>query len=297
MNDTKDNNNQNNNQNNSLYDNLNIYEEQQNISIEFIYDISYLSYKKKIFSLNINYAFKLIISLFDENICDILMNIYILKKKNKITEKQFILFKFIFDFIEKINKIDFIDQENFFLLITDFYKLNNLCIHIEIFFENYIFKELIDYKKLIDKFYSIFNKLNSYISLFKIFNELENLSQIEQFDLIKEKIIYLANKMSFDLFMFYNAGNIYDILLDCFTNFNDLTQSEEQNKNQINKNDKLYNIFESNKNIFINEYNKNKKKCIDIYSNDIELYIKFKIDKSDLIDKFIKNIAYIDELE
>lgn len=293
MNDTKDNN----NQNNSIYDNLNIYEEQQNISIEFIYDISYLSYKKKIFSLNINNAFKLIISLFDENICDILMNIYILKKKNKITEKQFILFKFIFDFIEKINKIYFIDQENFFLLITDFYKLNNLCICVEIFFENYIFKELIDYKKLIDKFNSIFNKLNSYISLFKIFNELENLSQIEQFDLIKKKIIYLANKLSFDLFMFYNATNIYDILLNCFTNFNDLTQNNEQNKNQIIKNNKLYNIFESNKNIFIDKYDKNKKKCIDIYSNDIELYIKFKIDKSDLIDKFIKNIAYIDELE
>ena len=40
-----------NNQNNSLYNNLNIYEEQDNIDIKFIYDTSYLTYKKKIFNV------------------------------------------------------------------------------------------------------------------------------------------------------------------------------------------------------------------------------------------------------
>jgi len=45
-----------------------------------------------------------------------------------------------------------------------------------------MFKELIDYKILIDKIYLIYHKLNNYTSLFKIFNELENLFQIEQFN-------------------------------------------------------------------------------------------------------------------
>jgi hypothetical protein len=293
-----DNNNlDNNNQDNSLYSDLNIYEQQKNIVIKFIYDMSYLIYKKKMFLSNINNDFNLIIGLFDENICDILINIYILKKKNKISEKQFILFKFIFDYIKKLNNIDYVDQGNFLLILIDFYKLNNLCICIDIFLKEYTFKELIDYKTLINKINSIYLELSKNILVFKIFEEVYELYQLNNNDMIREKIIYFAKKISFDLFMFYNSHDIFDIIISCFTHYDKLNLNINIDSNIIDKNKNLLNIFESNKNYFFNEYNKNFKKYVEIYSNDIELYVKFKINKSIHIDKFIKNIAYIDELK
>lgn len=286
-----------NNQNNSLYDNLNIYEEQDNIDIKFIYDISYLTYKKKIFTSIINENFKLIISLFDENICDILINICILKKKNKITEKEFIMFKVIFDYVEKINNIVYIDSENFFLLLMDFYKLKNLSVIIDIFFENYIFKDLINYKMLTNKIILIYNKLSEKILLLRIYDEL---NKTNNFNIIKNKIIYLAKKISFDLFMFYNSQNIFEIILDNFLYIENFHINGEFKNNSfqiINENKNLLNIFETHKIHFMKEYDKSTKKYFDIYSNDIELYIKFKINNTNIINKFIENITYIKNIQ
>lgn len=299
------------NQDNLSYDNLNIYIKQNEIFVKFIYDASYLTYKKKIFASNINKQLELIISLFDNNICDVLMNIYILKKKNKITDKDFIIFKFIFDFVEKINNINFIDQENFFMIIIDFYKLNNLCLLIDIFFENFIFKELVNYKSLINKINDIFLKLTDLVLLFKIFNEIYKLCEstelVElnsykklnnaQHLIIKEKITYLANKTSYDMFMFYNSEKIFNSIISCFTHYNNFNINPELNNLTLIKNKKLLDIFESYKKIFIHEYEKNAKKCTEIYSNDIELYIKFKIDKSKLLNNIVEVITYIDKIE
>ena len=286
-----------NNQNNSLYNNLNIYEEQDNIDIKFIYDISYLTYKKKIFTSIINENFKLIISLFDENICDILINIYILKKKNKITEKEFIMFKVIFDYAEKINNIIYINSENFFLLLMDFYKLKNLSVIIDIFFENYIFKDLINYKMLTSKINLIYNKLSEKILLLRIYDEL---NKTDNFNIIKNKIIYLAKKISFDLFMFYNSQNIFEIILGNFLYIENFYINGEFKNNSfqiINENKNLLNIFETHKIHFMKEYDKSTKKYFDIYSNDIELYIKFKINNTNIINKFIENITYIENIQ
>lgn len=286
-----------NNQNNSLYDNLNIYEEQDNIDIKFIYDISYLTYKKKIFTSIINENFKLIISLFDENICDVLINICILKKKNKITEKEFIMFKVIFDYAEKINNLVYIDSENFFLLLMDFYKLKNLSVIIDIFFENYIFKDLINYKMLTNKIILIYNKLSEKILLLRIYDEL---NKTDNFNIIKNKIIYLAKKISFDLFMFYNSQNIFEIILDNFLYIENFYINGELKNNSfqiINENKNLLNIFETHKIHFMKEYDKSTKKYFDIYSNDIELYIKFKINNTNIINKFIENITYIENIQ
>lgn len=286
-----------NNQNNSLYNNLNIYEEQDNINIKFIYDTSYLNYKKKIFTSIINENFKLIISLFDENICDILINIYILKKKNKITEKEFIMFKVIFDYAEKINNIVYIDSENFFLLLMDFYKLKNLSVIIDIFFENYIFKDLINYKILTSKIILIYNELSEKILLLRIYDEL---NKTDNFNIIKNKIIHLAKKISFDLFMFYNSQNIFEIILGNFLYIENFYINGEFKNNSfqiINENKNLLNIFETHKIHFMKEYDKSTKKYFDIYSNDIELYIKFKINNTNIINKFIENITYIENIQ
>ena len=295
-----------NNHNNLIYNDYNIYNEQNNIHIEYIYNISYLNYKKNIFTSSINEDYKLILSLFDENICDILTNIFILKKKNKITEKQFVAFKLIFDYAVKISNIVFIDTENFLPLLIDFYKLKNSCVIINIFFEDYIFKDLIDYKMLVDKILLIYKKLSDRILLFKICDEL---NKTNSSIIIKNKIVYLAKKISFDLFMFCSSQNIYDIILSGFLYVENLyinieTKNDEIKNNEIQnnkiqiikENKNLLNVFEMHKIYFIKEYDKNAKKYFNIYINDIELYIKFKINKTDIIDKFISNIKYVESM-
>lgn len=285
---------QNVNQDNCKYNNLNIHEQQNNININFLYYTSYLSYKKKIF-LNINEDFKLISNLFNDNLCEILINIYILKKKNKISDKHFHNLNFIFDFIFKLETINFIDQEIFFTILNDFYIINITCIWINIFFENYIFKELIDYKMLIENITNIYLILNRKILLFKIFDEILN---TDNDDLVRQKIMYLSQKLSFDLFMFYDSKKIYQIITNGFIYIKNLL-SDETNKEFtkiIDRNNVLLNMFEKNKHIFFYEYDKNKKIFTEIYLNDIELYVKFKIDKNPKITNFIKNIKYIDQL-
>lgn len=300
-----------NNHDNLTYDYLNVYDEQNNIDIEYIYDISYLNYKKNIFTSSINEDYKLIIGLFDENICDILTNIYILKKKKKITEKQFIMFKLIFDYAVKISNTVHIDMENFLPLLIDFYKLKNSCVIINIFFEDYMFKDLVDYKMLTNKISLIYKKLSDRILIFKICDEL---NEINNSTIIKNKIIYLAKKISFDLFMFCSSQNIFDIILSGFiyvenlylnikTKNNETKNNKTKNNEIINneiqiikENRNLLNIFETYKTYFIKEYDKNAKKYFDIYFNDVELYIKFKINKTDIIDKFISDIKYVESI-
>lgn len=296
-----------NNKDNSLYDNLNIYEKQNDINIEIIYNTSYIIYKKKIFSLAIKNNFDLITNLFDENICDILINIYILKKKNKISDKQFIIFKIIFEFAEKLNNINFIDQENFILILVDLYKLNNICIFIENFFDKYLFKELIDYKIFIDKINYIFLEIKKDNFLFTIFDEIYENYKLNNYDIsntnIKNLILKLAKKLSFDLFMFYDSEDVFNILISSFNIFDLLnfelnpTDINNLHSELINKNKNILNILKSNKKTFLKEYSINSNKYFDIYSNDIELYIKFKINKNLLVEELIKNIIYIDKLK
>jgi hypothetical protein len=295
-------------QNNSIYDNLNIYEEQNNIYIKFIYDVSYLNYKKKIF-LEINDNYNLIINLFNNDICDILINIYILRKKNKIDNTQFDIIKQIFDYIKKLNEIIFIDSENFFISLIDFYKINILSVWTNAFFQKNIFGELIKYKVLVAQINNLFLNISKKILLFKIFDELVemNYNKGENYnDLIKQKITYLAEKMAFDLFMFYNSGEIFSMIMGCLTYFDDIILRDNDLDNLkflktyhtdiIEKNKILSEIFKKNKTIFTDEYDKSSTKYIEIYSNDVELYVKFKIAKSEIINKFIANISYIDSI-
>ena len=283
-----------NKQSDTTYDSLNLHKNQNSIIIDCIYDISYLNYKKQLFLSKINDDFNLIVDLFDEDICNILINIHILKKKNKISENNFAIFKFIFDYIIKINETCYMDQENFLIILMDFYKLNNLHDWINNFFEDYIFKELIDYKLLINKINDTYSKLKNNVLIFKILDELNELINEDN---MKKKIIYLSHKISFDLFMFYDSMYVYELII---TNLTYIINISNENSQIAIKNKRILNIFKTNKNLFLKEYTKSAKKYKEIYFNDIELYIKFKINKNDkniILDKFIKNLSYINKFE
>lgn len=280
---------------NSVYDKLNIYDIQDTIMINFIYDVSYLNYKKKIFETNIKIIYNLISNFVDTNIFDILINIHILKKKNKLSIEQFSMLNEIYLFVEKINKIVFIDQENIFLILIDFYKINNLCSEINAFFENYIFKELVDYKMLINKIKETYFELKNKSELFEMLEIFSETGSIEYLDEknnnedMKKIISKFVEKISFDLFMFYNSKSVFNILQSSFTKSGDTKYND---KNKIESN-----LLEINKTYFIQEYSKFSKKYIEIYSNDIELYIKFKVKKNELITKLVESLEYIDKIK
>jgi len=288
------------NEDNSLYNNLKIYDEQNNIYINLIYDISYLNYKKKIFS-QMNYDYNLILDIFDENICDILINIYILKKKNKIQNKYFVIIEHLFTYVKKLNEITYLDQENFLIIILDFYKINILSLWIGSFFDKFLFKELIDYKTLINKITNVFDNLSKKILIFYIFEEL---AKIDDEKLIIKKIIYLTQKISLDLFMFYDSTKIFNEIIKCLTYLNEIISDNNDiiiflnnyYPNLIITNNKLLETFKKYKKHFIEEYDKNISNHIDIYSNEIELQVKFKVKKSEIIDNFLKNLIYIDNI-
>lgn len=301
-NDKNNDNNDKKNDNGSLYDNLNMYIQQENIYIKYIYYTNYLTHKKKIFpSISNNY--NLILGLFDDVVCEILINIYILKKKNKISEKHFEIFKYMFDYVNKLNDTNYIDQENFFVILIDFYKINILSVWVGLFFSNHMFRELIDYQLLINKINDLYLILEKN-TIFGLFNDLN--VNVGDENYLKEKIIQLAQKLSFDLFIFYDSERIFNEITGSFVFFNtimsiddnyNLTNMIDENLSLIvKKNNLLYGVFEKNKSLFVKEYNKNKIKCDEIYSNDIELFVKFKINKSPIINKFIKNITYIDNI-
>lgn len=269
----------------------------KNQTINFMCEMCYLNYKKKNYLLNISNDFNLINNFFDEDICDILINIFILKKKNKISKNEFATFEFVFNFIDKINNIVYIDQENFFLILIDFYILNDLASYINFFFENCIFKDLVNYEMLVKKIETVFNKIKNNVLLFKIFDELKKNHLIGDKKTNQNMFINLAQKLSLDFFMFYDGLNIHKLLTNFFNNkiFDKLSHCENVNL-MIKKNKLLLETFEENKTIFIREYNKYSKKYSEIYKNDIELYVKFKIIKNDKISIFLKNISYIDKI-
>jgi hypothetical protein len=201
---------------NNMYNQINLS------NINLIYNIDYLTYKKKLINL-IVIDLELIFNSFNEEINDILINIYILKKKYKISNDNFLIFKIIYDLIFMLNKIIFIDQEEYLLILLYIYKINILTKKINIFFNNFIFKELIDYKLLITTINNLFEKLCKNNIILNIFCSIINLKDEK---LIKNNIIILSKILSIDYFMYYNSRNIYNKIMN---NILDLTNLIKDN--------------------------------------------------------------------
>ena len=263
------------------YDSLEMTKNINLIDINLIYDIDYLYYKKKLIKFIIN-DIELIYNFFNEEIRDILINIYILKKNNKILEDQFKIFQPIYDLLYLLNKLNYIDQDDFLLIIINLFKIKMISERINVFFENFIFKELINYNLLIKSIINLYDEISKKNILYITINKIINTQN-------KEIIIYelknLAKNLCIDFFMYYNSQNFFNKIINNIL----ITDEIINNKEYLN----LINIFKVYKDLFINEYELHRIKYLEVYSIDeFELKIKFKLKKKN-IDNLVENLNII----
>lgn len=294
----------NNYDNNQIINKHFIFKEEINyLNIDLIFCIDYLSHKKKLIKFITN-DIELITNLFDEEISDILINIFILKKKNKISDSEYKIIEPIFSLVYLLDEILYIDQEDLLNILLNFYKTNILIGKISMFFEKNIFGDLISFNLFKNKFDELVDKIsktNLLIFIFEKFFNIDNSNFNQTY--ITNELKYLAKYLAVDFFMYYDSENIYNKIM------NNLLQLNETFKDDINKvngkNDKkihkkyniLINIFKNNKYVFTKEYDVYRKKILEIYLiNEFDLKIKFKIKKNEKIIKLVKNLNFIKEL-
>lgn len=250
----------------------------------------YTIYKKKLIK-NIIEDINLFNDFFNDDINEILINIKILKKKNKIDEVDYQLFEPIYEFVFMLEKIKKIDQEDFLLLTVIFFKINILVTRIQLFFNNFIFKDLINYELLIEKIINLNKILVDRNYFLKKFYELTNTNKEED---LKKKLSEIAHILATDFFMYYNSENIFNKIINCI-----LIKNPHQIVFQNKKNFKRFlKKLIKNKEVFLNEYDKRIKIYKEIYGNlDLESKIKCILKKNHSISKFIEDLNYIKNIE
>lgn len=295
-------NNKNNNDKNEVTSKQFIFSEEVNLlNIDLIYFMDYLSYKKKIIKFIIN-EIELLTNIFDEEISDIFINIFILKKKNKISESDYKIIEPIYHLIYMLDEISYVDQEDLLNIILNLYKINILVKKISIFFENYVLNDLVNFnlfKNKINELVEKISKTNLVIIVLENFFNTDNINSNE-INIINQ-LKNLAKHLSIDFFMYYNSDNIYNKIMNNLLQLDGLIKNDKNDKNDKNKLYKQYNIlliiFKNYKQIFTNEYDRYRIKYLEIYStNEFDLKIKFKIKKNEKINKLVKNLNFIKEL-
>jgi len=261
-------------------------------NINLIYYIDYLTYKKELIK-NITTDIDLIINFFNEEISEILINIMILKKKNKINDENFKIFEPIYNFINLLDKMNYFDQDDFLIILINLFNINILTNKINIFFNNFKFKDLVNINNLIiginNLFYQI-HKNNIFLKTFNIIITSHNEN------IIINELKFFAKKISIDFFMYYNSNNIYNKILNNTLQFNEIMNTDKKEKTNEYLN--FIGILKKYKNVFVNEYDFYCKKHLEIYSNsEFELKIKFKLKKKQNITRLIEHLNFIKNID
>lgn len=276
----------------------NLFDKTYFSNINLIYYIDYLTYKKELIK-NIYNDMDIIINFFNEEICDILIKILILKKKNKITENEFKLFESLYELTNLIEQINFFDQNEFLNLLLNFFEIKVFVDKIDIFFNKFQFSDLFDIKILTNGINEIYNKIvknNLFLkTLFIIISTSND-------NIASSEIKKLAKEISFDFFMYYNSLTLYEkimkylIKLSKKINIINQTLFDTNFNNDKNEKNKIYKFFKANKDSFLKEYDLYLGRHFEIYSNqEFELRIKFKLKNKSNINKFINDLKYISE--
>lgn len=285
---------------NSNNDSLsNLFDKTYFSNINLIYYIDYLTYKKDLIK-NISNDIDLIINFFNEEINDILIKIYILVNKKKISDIEFKLFESIFELAYLIEKINFFDQEDFLNILLLFFEINFFVGGINIFFENFKYNDLINIRILTNNIINLYKELIKNNNLLNILDKIITNSNESNYSVQLKK---MAKEISFDFFMYYNSSKLYDKIIGYMHSL--IKKMELINNIKINdnlmfeKNQKyFYKFFKNNKNIFIQEYDLNFNKHTSIYSNfEFELKIKFKLKNKSNIINLIDNLKYISNID
>lgn len=197
----------------------NTYKSNKNsgIIININYEMEYSSYKKKlikeIFS-QLNEIFK----IFNEELNENIVKVYILILKDKIPEIILPEILIFYEFLSDLKDIEYIDQSEFINVIIDLLKIKKSLEKINTFFSSKtdlgVF-QLINWKLIKSKFETLITLISESNIVLKTLIKLDsfdiNLIKIHHEE-IKFLVRKLADSLAFDFFMYYSSSKIFKYL-------------------------------------------------------------------------------------
>jgi hypothetical protein len=256
------------------------------IIINTNYEMEYGNYKKRLVK-EIFSQLDEIFKIFDEELNENIVKVYILILKNKIPDIILNELLVFYEFLSDLKNLEYIDQFEFIGIIIDLLKIKKSLEKISEFLrtkqnQNLGVFSLINWNIITDKFDKIINVIGNNNIILKTFLLIDsydiNLIKIHHED-IKLLVRKLADSLAFDFFMYYSSSKIFKYLYNKM--FVDLKNISSQSNNCV---------------VLIIKY---KKYFIEQYKIKHELFseIYYDIKISNLSKyKYIKKNKYFDEL-
>ncbi len=204
---------------NNIIDNLTNKSMSKNkgIIININYEMEYGNYKKKLVK-EIFFQLDKIFEIFDNELNENIVKIYILILKNKIPDIILNELLIFYEFLSDLKNLEYIDQFEFIGIIIDLLKIKKSLEKINLFLnskQNLGVFSLINWNIIIDKFENIINFIGNNNIVLKI------LLLIDSFDVdlikihhdeIKKLVRKLADSLAFDFFMYYSSSKMLKYL-------------------------------------------------------------------------------------
>lgn len=262
-------------------------------NIHLIYYIDYFTYKKELMA-NISNDIELIINFFNEETNDIILKFLILQKKKNDDKCK--IFDPLFELVNLIYYLDFFDQDEFFNILLILFKIKILTKEIYFFFHYFELTDIINIKNFINNFNELYQQISKNNIILKTM--LIIISSLNK-NIITNEIKNLAQKISFDFFMYHSSITIYDKIFDTLKKINKIKNIYEiYNKKNTHKFEDYLLLIKNNKKNFIDEYNIYSNKYFEIYSlQEFELTIKLKLKKKQNIIKLFNNLKFVNDIE
>ena len=254
------------------------------IIINTNFEMEYGNYKKRLVKeifLQLDEIFK----IFDEELNENMVKVYILILKNKIPDIILNELLVFYEFLSDLKNLEYIDQFEFIGIIIDLLKIKKSLEKINGFLrskQNLGVFSLINWNLITDKFDKIINIIGNNNIIFKNFILIDsfdiNLIKVHHED-IKILIRKLADSLAFDFFMYYSSSKIFKYLYNKM--FVDSKNISSQSNNCVV-------LIIKYKKYFIEQYKiKHELFC--------EIYYDIKIANISKY-KYIKKNKYFDEL-
>ncbi len=282
------------NNTNNILDTLSYKSNSKNngIIINTNYEMEYGNYKKRLVK-EIFSQLDEIFKIFDEELNENIVKVYILILKSKIPDIILSELLVFYEFLSDLKNLEYIDQFEFIGIIIDLLKIKKSLEKINIFLNsnhNLIVFNLINWALITDKF----DKIIGIISNNNII--LKTLLLIDSFDIdlikvhhqdIKLLVRNLADSLAFDFFMYYSSSKIFKYIYNKM--FVDL-------KNISNKSNNCVVMIIKYKKYFIEQYKiKHELFCEIYYDVKISNISKYKyINKNKFFNELFLDIKLVD---
>ena len=234
-----------------------------NDSLLLVYNIDIDKHKNKIIdemTKDINFIY----SIIDAKCVDILIKIFIMYKREK-KKKIKLLYEPYIKLILKLNKLEYIDINEYFLIIVKILYIIKMRDNIDTYINSYVNKNniIVDIEYLNNIFDTIINKFAKDNSI------INKLVEIQKHENNADTITQLSILMSKELHAIYNPHTLYKLLST------------------------IINI-DNNKHKFIKTYKETCEKILYIYENDDMVIKKIKLNcNKNIINNLLKKVKDI----